>query len=117
MGVFQFRTKLMGAVLLTFIVVALEAPAILGYYGSGKALAIALGGSRKMNAGRESRFQRAGHDSDEGEKIVSIDFRYRVRSLASKRVPSPPPTPMRNKNKINKIIVKTFATPHSVHRP
>ncbi|KAL2321787.1 hypothetical protein Fmac_026166 [Flemingia macrophylla] len=116
MSVLQFRAKLMVAVLITFLVMALEAPAILRSYVFGLGTGKALAESRKMNSGGESRFQR---DSDKGEKLVNINisFRYRVRSLASnRRVPSPPPTPTRNRQKVQKITAKTFATPYSIPR-
>ncbi|KAG2408186.1 uncharacterized protein HKW66_Vig0030080 [Vigna angularis] len=101
----------MGAVVITAILVALEGPTmILGSNGPGKESAVAF----DWRSSREGGFE---GDSDKGEKVVGISInlrlRGRVRSLASKRrVPSPPPAPMRNREK---ITVKTRASPPAVH--
>lgn len=110
MAVFRFQAKLMAALLVTFLLVELEAPMLLRSY---EKLAIAFDsrseGSRKINAGNASL------DSDnKGEGEVSVGFSFRTRSLRSKRTPSPPPAPMRNRNK---VTAKTFASAPSIHSP
>ncbi|CAJ1943789.1 unnamed protein product [Sphenostylis stenocarpa] len=83
----EFGRKL----IITFILVALEAQTtILGSHGSGKESAIAFdcrrGGSRKISVGREGRFQRAGLDSGEGEKVVGITITINLRLRHSQKL-------------------------------
>ncbi|KAJ1377429.1 hypothetical protein SESBI_48904 [Sesbania bispinosa] len=111
MGVVLFQTKLMAAVLVTFFLVALEAPAQLHSYAFDSRSAA---GSTKIDGGRKgNNFEGVSlkySDDNKGEK--GFKFRVRVRSLRSKRLPSPPPAPMRNRQK---ITVKAFSSPQHPH--
>ncbi|OIW17738.1 hypothetical protein TanjilG_29088 [Lupinus angustifolius] len=112
---FQFQAKLMVALLVTFLFVALEDPTLVCSYGPGKTLAIEFDmrfkWSRKINAGREGDNDHASLDSDNKGDVLE-GFGFTTIRLSSRRRPlPPPPAPMGNRHKVTAIAFIAAARP------